>query len=151
MTKAIGGILIAVLSLFNGVAAAETVTIVRPGGALPSVVTTDQKSDRDSAADFCDYFSRVTGRKVAISDAPAAEGVIFHIGPDAFVAKHAPEIDKLYADGYIVKLVNSGGRNHIILAGKIPPSSQWAIEQFLQDYCGVRWLFPDPKYGEIVP
>lgn len=151
MTKAMGGISVAVLSLFNGMAAAEPVTIVRPGGPLPSVVTTDQKSDRDSAADFCDYFSRVTGRKVAISDAPAAEGVIFHIGPDAFVAKHAPEIDKLYADGYIVKLVNSGGRNHIVLAGKIPPSSQWAIEQFLQDYCGVRWLFPDPKYGEIVP
>ena len=130
---------------------AKTVKVVSPSGPLPTVVTTDQKSDKDSAADFCDYFSRVIGRQVAIAEVPADQGVIIHVGPDEFVKKHAPEIDKLFADGYIVKMVESGGRDHIILAGKIPPSSQWAVEQFLQDYCGVRWLFPDPKYGEIVP
>ena len=140
------------LTMLMGFASqAKTVEMVSPSGPLPIVVTTDQKSDKDSAADFCDYFSRVIGRQVAVTEVPADKGVIIHIGPDEFVKKHAPEIDKLFADGYIVKVVASGGRDHIILAGKIPPSSQWAVEQFLQDYCGVRWLFPDPKYGEIVP
>ena len=151
MRKSVVGISVAVLSLFNAVAAAEPVTIVHPEGPLPSVVTTDQKSDRDSATDFCDYFSRVIGRKVAISEAPAPEGVIIHVGKDTFAGTHAPEIDNLFADGYVLKMVKSGGRNHLVLAGKIPPSPQWAVEQFLKDYCGVRWLFPDPRYGEIVP
>ena len=130
---------------------AASVEIINPKGPLPSVVTTDQKTDQDAAADFCGYFSRVSGRTVAPASAASNDGVIIHVGRDAFVREHAPEIEKLFADGYVVKCVSSGGRAHIILAGRIHPSSQWAIEQFLKDYCGVRWLFPDPVYGEIVP
>jgi hypothetical protein len=40
---------------------------------------------------------------------------------------------------------------HLILAGKVDRAAQWAVERFLRDHCGVRWLFPDPVYGEVVP
>jgi hypothetical protein len=130
---------------------AENIEMVSPSGALPSVVTTENKSDRDAATDFCNYLSRVTQRKIAVSESSADAGAVFHVGRDAFVKEHAPEIDTLFADGYILKAVRFDGRLHVILAGKAPWSSQWAIEQFLKDYCGVRWLFPDPTYGEIVP
>ncbi|MDP7163490.1 MAG: hypothetical protein QF792_08365, partial [Phycisphaerae bacterium] len=152
------------------VASAEMITIVSPQGPLPSVVAGVKQVDKDAAADICYYLSRVTGRKIAPTDKqwpaggtpppgadhqkkykPKGDGVIIHVGRDAFVNKHAPEIDKLYADGYIVKCVADGGRKHIILAGKRGLSSWFAGEQFLKDYCGVRWLFPDPVYGEIVP
>jgi hypothetical protein len=127
------------------------ITIVSPQGPLPSVVAGVKQVDKDAAADICYYLSRVTGRKIAPSNKPKGDGVIIHVGRDAFVNKHAPEIDKLYADGYIVKCVADGGRKHIILAGKRGLSSWFVGEQFLKDYCGVRWLFPNPVYGEIVP
>ena len=126
-------------------------TIVSPGGPLPSVVTTEGETDRDAAADLCTYLSRVTGRKIGVSAAPAAAGAVIHVGRDSFVAEHAPEIEGLFADGYTLKCLHSGERDHVILAGRTGPSSQWAVEQFLKDHCGVRWLFPDPKYGEVVP
>ena len=137
-------------------AGAEVVTVVSPKGPLPSVLWGTTKAgkdlvDKDAAADLCDYLSRVSGRKIAPLAKPAAEGVIIHVGPDAFVRKHAPEVEKLFADGYIVKYVARGGRGHVILAGRMGPSSQWAMEQFLKDFCGVRWLFPYPKHGEVVP
>ena len=130
---------------------AKTIEVISPSGPLPSVVTTDNRLEKDSAEDFCDYFSRVSGRKVTISLTSAADGVVFHIGRDEFVKKHAPEIEKLFADGYIVKTVKVDERYHIILAGNREVSAQWAVEEFLKNYCGVRWLFPDRVYGEIVP
>lgn len=140
------------LTLLTGSALqADTIEVVSPSIALPSVVTTENKADMDAAKDFCDYFSRVSDRKITVSSKPEPQGVVIHVGRDEFVKKHAPEIEKLFADGYIVKAVKADDRYHIILAGKIYPSAQWAIEQFLKDYCGVRWLFPDPVYGEIVP
>ena len=129
----------------------ETIVLVGREGPLPSVVTTDKKTDRAAAADLCNYLSRVTARKIVVSQTPGAKGVIVHVGRDAFVTQHAPQIDKLYADGYILKCVKVDERYHLILAGKLDPSSQWAVERFLKDYCGVRWLFPDPRFGEIVP
>ena len=139
------------LLLMSPALQAEPVEVISPSSPLPSVVTTENKYDKDASEDFCDYFSRVSGREVKVSTSPSAEGVVIHIGRDEFVKKHAPEIEKLFADGFIVKAVKADGRYHIILAGKADWASQWAIEEFLKDYCGVRWLFPDPVYGEIVP
>ena len=139
------------VSVVTGLAVTEEATIVSPESPLPSVVTTESKTDQDAAADLCDYLSRVTGRKVTVAAAPAAAGAVIHVGRDPFVTTHAPEIEKLFADGYILKYLHSEERDHVILAGRMGPSSQWAVEQFLKDYCGVRWLFPDPEYGEIVP
>jgi len=129
----------------------DVVTIVSPKGTTPRVVTTTNESDRASAEDLCNYLSRVSGRNVVVSNNIGEKGVVFHVGRDGFVNEHAPEIDKLFADGYILKCINVSGRWHVILAGRMPQSSQWAVEQFLKDYCGVRWLFPDPTYGEVVP
>ena len=135
---------------------AETVTVVSPDGPLPSVVSGEKqvgslKVDEDAASDLCHYLSRVCGREVTPSAEPKGKGIVIHVGRDAFVNRNAPEIDKLFADGYVVKCVASGGTHHIILAGRRGLSSWFAAEQFLEDYCGVRWLFPDPVYGEIVP
>ncbi len=128
-----------------------TITLVSHQDPLPSVVTTDKKNDAAAAEDLCHYLSRVTSREITVVQTPGSKGAIIHVGRDAFVKQHAPKIEKLFADGYIIKYVKSGDRVHLILAGKLPASSQWAVEQFLRDYCGVRWLFPDPVYGEVVP
>ena len=130
---------------------AEPVEVVTPSSALPTVVTTDNKYDKDAAEDLCNYLSRVYGRTIVVSSAPQAAGFVIHVGRDTFVNDNTPEIDELFADGYVVKCIEVDRQNHIILAGKADWSAQWAVEQFLKDYCGVHWLFPDPVYGEVVP
>jgi len=130
---------------------ADPVQIVSPDGPLPSIVTSGRKSDQNAAADLCNYLSRITGRTIAPSTAESASGVVIHVGLDAFAKEHAPEVDKLFADGYIIKCVTERGQLHIILAGKQAVSATWAVEQFLRDIGGVRFLFPDAKYGEVVP
>jgi len=128
-----------------------SVTVVSPAGPLPSVIAASAE-DISAAEDLCHYLSRVTGRSITVRSTPVPDnGVVIHVGRDTFVNNHAPEIDTLFADGYVVKHVRPLSRSHIILAGRVFPSSQWAVEEFLQDYCGVRWLMPDPDYGEVVP
>ena len=75
-------------------AAAETITVVSPGGALPSVLAAGAEADRDAAADLCAYLSRVSGRTITLTGTPAATGVIIHVGADAFVQAHVPAITR---------------------------------------------------------
>jgi len=130
-----------------------TVNVVTPAGDLPSVVATADQCDKDAADELCSYLSDVSGRTITRRTTPADDdGMVIHVGEDTFVNTHAgTDIDNLYADGYIVRYKLVSGRDHLMLAGGYPQSSQWAIEQFLRDYCGVRWLFPDATYGEVVP
>jgi hypothetical protein len=105
-----------------------------------------------AAWDLCDYLSRVTGRDirpgVMIPDAP----MIIHVGPDDFAVKHAPEIRDIHADGFLLRHLVVDGAHHLVLGGIRAESSRWAVQEFLERYAGVRWLFPgDATYGEIVP
>ncbi len=139
------------LLLFEGRIRAVEVVLVSPEGPAPSVIAGDHPDDGDAAADFCDYLSRVTGRTITVSPSPALSGVTIHVGADSFVRAQAPELGRIRGDGFVIKCVEAEGRRHLILAGPQAPSSQWAVERFLMNHCGVRWLFPDPEYGEVVP
>jgi hypothetical protein len=131
---------------------AEVVTVIAADSPLPAISAAQDKISGDAAADLCDYLARVSGRQVQ-PGAPAADAkVIFHVGADAFVLQHAPEVKELYADGYLLKHVADAGKDYIILAGVRGDSARWAVEGFLKQFCGVRFLFPyDEKFGEIVP
>ncbi len=133
------------------VAAAEIVTVISPSSPLPRILSAEGQVHSDAAADLCDYLSRVAGRDIAPGRAKAERAVTIHVGPDEFVLKHAPEIKDLYADGFLLKHVAVDGEHHIVLSGTRLKSSRWAVEEFLMQFAGVRWLFPDSKYGEIVP
>lgn len=133
------------------VAAAEIVTVISPSSPLPRILSAEGEVHSDAAADLCDYLSKVTGRDIAPGRARAERAVTIHVGPDEFVLKHAPEIKDLYADGFLLKHVAVDGEHHIVLSGTRLKSSRWAVEEFLMQFAGVRWLFPDTVYGEIVP
>ena len=140
-----------------GTLPAVSVTLVDPQSPLPSVVAGPEVVDRDAATELALYLSRVSGRSITVSAAPGAEGVVIHVGRDAFVQEHVPGIAGLFADGFVMQLRHSGGagdsggRAHLVLAGGRGHGTRWAVEQFLIEHCGVRWLFPDPEYGQIVP
>jgi len=130
---------------------ADNIAVVSPDGPPPSIVSTELLADQDAAKDLSDYLGRVTGKTIAPVSVPAENGVVIHVGRDQFVRDHAPEIENLFADGFVIKVVAEAGRQHLILAGKQNVAATWAVEQFLEEICGVRFLFPDPKYGEVVP
>ena len=136
---------------FNLIGSGQTITVISPGSPIPSIVKGADTDTGDAADELADYLSRVSGRTVSVVSAPASTGTILHVGNDSFAQANAPEIANLYADGFIMKYVSSGGRDHIILAGNKDVASLWAVEQFLKVYAGVRWLFPDATYGEVVP
>ncbi|MBO11023.1 MAG: hypothetical protein CMJ68_09685 [Planctomycetaceae bacterium] len=133
------------------VSGAADVTVVSPTSPLPRVVSAKGRVHSDAAADLCDYLSRVTGRVIAPGRRAADGAVTIHVGPDAFVLKHAPEIKSLYADGFVLRHLEVDGQQHIVLSGVRLKSSRWAVEEFLMQFAGVRWLFPNTLYGEIVP
>ena len=142
------GFLICVLPAVSG---AAVVTVISPSSPVPGILSAEGQVHSDAAADLCDYLSRVTGRDIAPGSGGADGAVTIHVGPDEFVLKHAPEVKDLYADGFLLKHLAMDGEQHIVLSGIRLNSSRWAVEEFLMQFAGVRWLFPDTVYGEIVP
>jgi len=125
--------------------------VVSPTSPLPSIVNGAGIDTAEAADELADYLSRVSGRTIPVLTSPVGTGMVVHVGNDSFAQVHAPEISNLYSDGFIIKHVVDGGLEHLILSGNLDRASLWAVDQFLKDYCGVRWLFPDPVYGEVVP
>ena len=142
---------ISVTAHFTSGGSGSPITVISPTSAIPSIVKGSGTDTGDAANELADYLTRVSGRTVSVLSSPASTGTIIHVGNDSFAQTNATEIAGLYADGFIMRYVYSGGRNHIILAGNKDAASTWAVEQFLKDYAGVRWLFPDATYGEVVP
>jgi len=140
---------------------AAEVVVITPDAPPPVVLFSEQEEEyygervrahEDAAWDLCDYLSRVTGREIRPGAMNPDAPMNVHVGPDDFALQHAPEIRDLHADGFLLRHVNVDGAHHLILGGIRSLSSRWAVEDFLEKYAGVRWLFPgDAKYGEIVP
>ena len=145
----------------TGMAWGEILTVVSPHNPLPMVLFSAKEEEyygakvkvhQDAAVDLCDYLSRVTGREIKPGMTDPNAALVIHVGPDEFVLKHAPEIHKLFADGFLLKHISVDSRHHLILGGIRSLSSRWAVEEFLKQFAGVRWLFPgDATYGQTVP
>ncbi|MBI5394793.1 MAG: DUF4838 domain-containing protein, partial [Verrucomicrobia bacterium] len=70
-----------------------------------------------------------------------------HIGRDAFVEKAGLKLDGLDEDGFVIQTV---GKSDLVLAGRNPHGTEFAVYRFLQKHGGVRWYFPT-ELGEVVP
>jgi hypothetical protein len=80
---------------------------------------------------------RMTGVPLA---AAAADGKpVIHVGRDEFVDKAGLNLDELDEDGLVMHTV---GDRDLILAGRYPHGSEFAVHRFLHKYGGVRWYFP---------
>ena len=132
-------------------AAAPPLLVFGPDQPPPCVLAANRPLEQDAARDLCRYLSRISGQQIAPSESAQPSPLTIHVGRDAFAQQHAPQIANLRSDGYLIHTINRDGSWHLILAGNLARSAQWAVERFLHDFCGVRWLFPDPRYGEVVP
>jgi hypothetical protein len=131
--------------------AGERLVLVAPDAPLPRIVSTEDEHDRDAATDLCHYLTRVAGRTLSLSTDIAGNGTVIHVGRTAFADRHIPNIEDLFADGFVIQVIEEDTRRHLVLAGEQRPSSAWAVDQFLTEFCGVRWIWPDPHHGTLVP
>jgi len=100
---------------------------------------------RRAAEEFQRVLEKMTGTRLP-SQVPK-EGPVIHIGRDAFVDHAGLELDRLDQDGFVIRTIDD---RHLILAGRIPHATEFAVYRFLQKHGGVRWFFPT-ALGEVVP
>ncbi|NUQ62725.1 MAG: DUF4838 domain-containing protein [Pirellulales bacterium] len=122
--------------------------IVEEGKPRAALAPLDAKAPaevRRAAGEFQRVLEKMTGTKLPAEiqgDAP-----IVHIGRDAFVDRAGLQLDRLDEDGFVIHTVDN---KHLILAGRTPHATEFAVYRFLQKHAGVRWYFPT-ELGEVVP
>ncbi len=117
----------------------------KPRAALAPLSATASPEVRRTADEFQRVLQKMTGTKLAART--HADGPIVHIGRDAFVDRAGLELDRLDEDGFVIRTVDD---RHLILAGRSPHATEFAVYRFLQKYGGVRWYFPT-ALGEVIP
>jgi len=105
--------------------------ICNPAGATPV--------EKTAAKELQDHFEKVTGAKLDIrpeGDVPSGAKQIV-VGQSARMKSLAPQVDveKLGHDGVVIKTV---GEN-LVLVGRPPRGTLYAVYAFLEDSVGCRW------------
>ncbi|MBU0608149.1 MAG: DUF4838 domain-containing protein, partial [Armatimonadetes bacterium] len=141
-----------VLMATAGTAAPVPVPLARAGKALCAVAVAANASapEQTAARELAEYLHKVTGATFSIGPPPAATtGALIAVGPSAakFLAPGL-DLDKkaLGEDGIVLKTV---GKN-LVLTGAEGASrgTLYAVYDFLERDCGVRWWTP---FEETVP
>ena len=101
--------------------------------------------------DLASYLKKATGKDFKVlSDTAwqtASGGLPIYVGRcGATKAVLHTEISRLDRDAYIINVEP----RQVMLVGRSPWATYWAVCQFLEDYIGVRWLIPG-AIGEDVP
>lgn len=116
--------------------------VVVPDGATPQV--------RDAAELLVDYVRRASGATLPIiaeSAQARPAGVPIYVGPCTAGAKLIASLDKLDADGFVIRAVQPAA---IAIAGPSDWGTEFGVDEFLERYLDVRWLLPGPQ-GDDVP
>jgi len=73
--------------------------------------------------------------------------VKLHIGPNASISQHLPDLNQCEKDGAWLKTLSP---QDVLIAGKTPYGTEFGVYGFLARYCGIRWYLPGPN-GTHVP
>ena len=130
--------LLAAAFLFPIVESGEPRASLAPAADAPPEV-------QRATAEFQRVLKKMTGATLPVSE--SASGPRIHIGRDAFVEKTDLKLDSLDEDGFVIQTV---GNRDLVLAGRNPHGTEFAVYRFLQKHAGVRWYFPT-ELGEVVP
>lgn len=134
---------IAALGLLLIESHAAPITLSAPGVA-PAVVLTQPgatPAELNAAKELAETLQEITGAVFKIEtagDLPPARAIL--VGPGPVAAKLFPEVawDRLGPEEIVLK--TRGER--LVLAGGRPRGTLYAVSQFLQRQCGVRWWTP---------
>jgi hypothetical protein len=132
--------------------AAEAARIVeggRPRAAVLLPADCDPQT-RAAAGLLVQYVKESSGAELPVGQEPApaaAQPVTIHVGCDAYVKGLKLGLEKLDADGFVIRAVDG---QHVVIAGPTPWGTELGVCEFLERCAGVRWLMPGPD-GDDVP
>jgi hypothetical protein len=151
----------------GGPASPASMSLVRGGRPEVTIVIGTQATmvERFAAEELQSYVGQITGASEKIPIVIAGGGVI--AGPANEIIIGRPETNPRLAalgalsalrldtnflgdDGYIIKSINTGTNNALILSGSNDRSSLFAVYHLLET-CGVRFYGYKSRNGEIVP
>jgi hypothetical protein len=117
----------------------------KPKAALAPLGAAAPPEVRRAADELQRILQAMTGTKLPVE--ARGDGPIIHIGRDAFVDRAHLELERLDQDGFVIRTIDD---RHLLLAGRTPHATEFAVYRFLQKYAGVRWYFPT-ALGEVIP
>lgn len=101
---------------------------------------------RESAELLRQYVRDGTGVELVISSRASEHGAI-HVGRSAYVDSLGLRLDTLDADGFVLKGIDD---RTFVIAGPTEYGTEFGVDEFLERFVGVRWLFPGRR-GTDVP
>ncbi|MFQ5809198.1 MAG: DUF4838 domain-containing protein, partial [Armatimonadota bacterium] len=140
---------------------AHATTLVRDGRATSVIVLADEATPaaKAGAAELQAYIEKASGAEVAIaaegeaSEADLEGKTVILVGDSKRAAELGVTSDELELEGVLIETV---GDALVILGDDARPDglalrgTEWAVYFFLEEYLGVRWLWPG-ELGEVVP
>ncbi len=128
-------------TLLSATADAEGLCIARQGRSDCQIVVAPEHDAvvATAARELADHLEQVTGARLEVltaDEAPADGGQIL-VGPSDRLRRLLPELklDELGHDGIVMKTVGS----NLVLAGRPPRGTLYAVYTFLEDVVGCRW------------
>jgi len=117
----------------------------QPRAALVPLAHDAPAEVRRATAELQRVLLKMTGAQLPVAD--DGRQPLVHVGRDAVVDAAGLDLDTLDVDGFVIHTL---GDKHLILAGRTPHATEFAVYRFLQTQAGVRWYFPT-ELGEVVP
>lgn len=133
----------ALLPLLFSIAAGAT--LVENG--VPRGTVTASAEDGEAARELIAYVERVTGARLPSAAGGKAGAAQVLVGLGACPPEVRRELATLGTDAYVVQSRPDGT---LVLAGNGPDGTFFAVDAFLEQYAGVRWLWPG-ELGEVIP
>jgi hypothetical protein len=135
--------------------AAPRIELARDGNARAVIIVAKNAPapDRHAAAELALYLKKITGATFAVADRPRDDIANLLVGVDAARAADAAftldgdktaNVAPLGKDGLLLR-AHAGG---LILAGRAPRGTLYAVYTFLEDHLGCHWWTP---WAEHVP
>ena len=133
---------VAFVFVASSAAAAADMLVLATDGKTEYVIAVSSEAaapERTAARELQEHIAEVCGVKFAIEPdtAVAADAKQIVLGPSARMKQLLPDLDvtRLGHDGIVIKTV---GKN-LVLAGRPPRGTLYAVYTFLEDVVGCRW------------
>ncbi len=96
-------------------------------------------TESNAVKDLAHTLHEMTGAQFEVSSDVSDKPAII-VGPGALAAKYFPDVklDQFGPEELIMKVKG----NKLLLAGRRPRGTMYAVNRFLQEQCGVRWWTP---------
>lgn len=110
--------------------------------ALPAKPTVQEKT---ASKELAAYLQKIVGKKIAvITENDKTSSNVIYIGNTKFAERRNVGVDAMAEEQWINRTID----NNLVLAGGGKRGTLYAVWQFLEHSCGVRWWTP---YEESVP